>query len=200
MRLMRSTFGHRYMITDGWGRDLLPPDNVPGNQAGAQGGAAEQADAAQEVQLPEYRGWSQGAPSHGSGGRPGTTGPRGGCLGARPKTRGVTSSRGAPPTQGGVNQGGGQEDLVRGPVTHQCRRPASGQYIPKFQGGRGQDSGWYRHRRRDLPPTHHLHLDGAAGAGSDRAGGVEVSKGQSGCSLRAGRLPLTQGECRARYS
>jgi hypothetical protein len=59
MRLMRSVFGHRYMITDRWGRDLLPPDNAPDNQAGAQGGAAEQADAAQEVQLPEYRGWSQ---------------------------------------------------------------------------------------------------------------------------------------------
>jgi hypothetical protein len=60
MRLMRSVFGHRYMITGGWGRDLLPPDNAPDSQAGAQGGAAEQADAAQEVQLPEYRGWSQG--------------------------------------------------------------------------------------------------------------------------------------------
>jgi hypothetical protein len=48
MRLMRSVLGHRYMITDGWGRDLLPPDNAPGSRAGAQGGAAEQADAAQE--------------------------------------------------------------------------------------------------------------------------------------------------------
>ncbi len=60
MRLMKSVFGHRYMITDGWGRDLLPPDNAPDNQTGAQGGAAEETDAAQEVQLPEYRGWSQG--------------------------------------------------------------------------------------------------------------------------------------------
>ncbi len=92
MRLMRSAFGHRYMITDGWGRDLLPLDNVPGNQAGAQGGATKQADAAQEVQLPEYRGWSQGVSSHESGGRPGVAGPQGGCLGARPKTRGVTPS------------------------------------------------------------------------------------------------------------
>ncbi len=58
MRLMRSVFGHRYMISDGWGRDLLPPDNAPDSQAGAQGGAAAQADAAQKVKLPEYRGWS----------------------------------------------------------------------------------------------------------------------------------------------
>ncbi len=55
MRLMRSVFGHRYMITDGWGRDLLPPDNARDNQAGAQGGV-EPADAAQEVQLREYQG------------------------------------------------------------------------------------------------------------------------------------------------
>jgi hypothetical protein len=108
MRLMRSVFGHRYMITDGWGRDLLPPDNAPDNQAGAQGGAAEQADAAQDVRLPEYRGWSQGTRNPGNGGGPGTTGPRGGCLGARPKTRGVTSSRGAPLTHPERGKSGGR--------------------------------------------------------------------------------------------
>jgi hypothetical protein len=37
MRLMRSVFGQRYMITDGWGRDLFPPDNATGSQAGTQG-------------------------------------------------------------------------------------------------------------------------------------------------------------------
>ncbi len=107
MRLMKSVFGHRYMITDRWGRDLLPPDNAPGSQAGAQGGAAEQADTAQEVQLPEYRGWSQGTWSPGNIGGSSTTGPRGGCLGARPKTRGMASSQGAPPTRGGAARGGG---------------------------------------------------------------------------------------------
>jgi hypothetical protein len=60
MRLMKSVFGHRYMITDGWGRDLLPPDNAPGSQAGAQGGAAEQEGAAHPTagvqgMEPEYR-------------------------------------------------------------------------------------------------------------------------------------------------
>jgi hypothetical protein len=49
MRLMRSVFGHRYMITDGWGRDLFPPDNARDGQASAQGGGAEPAEAAQEV-------------------------------------------------------------------------------------------------------------------------------------------------------
>jgi hypothetical protein len=107
MRLMKSVFGHRYMITDGWGRDLLPQDNAPDSQAGAQGGAAEQADAAQEVQLPEYRGWSQGTWNSGSAGGSSTTNQRGGYLGARPKTRGTTPSQGAPPTRGGLARGGG---------------------------------------------------------------------------------------------
>jgi hypothetical protein len=107
MRLMRSVFGHRYMITDGWGRDLLPPDNAPDSQAGAQGGAAEQADAAQEVQLPEYRGWSQGTWNSGSADGSSTTNQRGGYLGARPKTRGTALSQGAPPPRGGPARGGG---------------------------------------------------------------------------------------------
>jgi hypothetical protein len=114
MRLMRSVFGHRYMITDGWGRGLLPPDNAPDSQAGAQGGATEQADAAQEVKLPEYRGWSQGTWSSGSVGGTNATGPRGGCLGARPKTRGAAPGQGGPPTPGGAAQGGGLRGPSRG--------------------------------------------------------------------------------------
>ena len=85
MRLMRSVFGHRYMITDGWGRDLLPPDNAPNSQAGAQEGAAEQANAAQEVQLPEYRGWSQGTWNSGSADGSSTTNQRGGMPWGTPQ-------------------------------------------------------------------------------------------------------------------
>jgi hypothetical protein len=111
MRLMRSVFGHRYMITDGWGRDLLPPDNAPGNQVSAQGGAAEQANAAQEVRLPEYLGWSQG---------PCAASLRGGCLGARPKSRGATVSRGASSAQRKAGQGSGS----RGPSRESRDPPA----------------------------------------------------------------------------
>jgi len=32
MRLMKSVFGYRYMITDGWGRDFFPPDNSRGGR------------------------------------------------------------------------------------------------------------------------------------------------------------------------
>ena len=106
MRLMRSVFGHRYMISDGWGRDLLPPDNAPDSQADAQGGTAEQADAAQEVQLPEYKGWSQGTRNPGNGSGSGAPAPRGGCLGARLKIRGAAPSQVTPPTWGRVAQGG----------------------------------------------------------------------------------------------
>ncbi len=49
MRLMKSVFGYRYMITDRWGRDLFSPDNSRGGQADAQGDKVEAADEAQEV-------------------------------------------------------------------------------------------------------------------------------------------------------
>ncbi len=131
MRLMRSVFGHQYMITDGWGRDLLPPDNAPGNQAGAQGDAAEQADATQEVQLPEYRGWSQGTWDPGNTGSSGATGQRGGCLGARPKTRRMTPSEERPPPEEGQREGAGRGDLAGRFVTHQHRRSASELRAPR---------------------------------------------------------------------
>jgi hypothetical protein len=121
------------------------------------------------------------------------------AWGRAPKLAGRPPAEGLLPPGEGETRGAGQEDLVRGPATHQHCRPASGQLSPRFQEGRGR-SGWYHHRRGDLPPAHHPHLDEAAGAGSDRAGEVEVSKGQLGCSLRAGFLPLTQGECWARCS
>jgi hypothetical protein len=145
MRLMRSVFGHRYMITDGWGRDLLPPDNAPGNQAGAQGGAAEPADAAQEVRLPEYRGWSQSTGNPRSGGGSGTAAPRGGCLGARPKTRGVAPSQGTPPTQGRAAQGGGS----RGP-SKESRDPPASQV--RFGAAHPQVSRGARSRFKMVPP------------------------------------------------
>jgi hypothetical protein len=141
MRLMRSVFGHRYMITDGWGKDLLPPDNAPGNQASAQGGAAKQADAAQEVRLPEYRGWSQGTRNHENGSGPGAASLRGGCLGARPKSRGATVSREASSTQRKTSQGSGSRGPSResrDPPTPQVRFGAA---HPQVSRGRGQDSG-----------------------------------------------------------
>jgi hypothetical protein len=144
MRLMRSVFGHRYMITDGWGRDLLPPDNARDNQAGAQGGV-EPADAAQEVQLQEYRGWSQGTWSHENSGRQDAANPGGGCLGARPRSHGATTTQGAPATQRKTSQRGGS----RGPSKEFRDLP-----VPPVQVGasRSQASGGARPRPRRIPP------------------------------------------------
>ncbi|MFN9899284.1 MAG: hypothetical protein ACK55Z_10935, partial [bacterium] len=75
MRLMKSVFGYRYMITGGWGRDLFPPDDSGGGPAGAQGGSVETVEGAQEVRLEEYQGWSQGTWSPGNVGGSGATGP-----------------------------------------------------------------------------------------------------------------------------
>jgi hypothetical protein len=62
MRLIKSAFGHRFMITDGWGRSLLPPEAPVGDQEGA----ASDPEEAQKVQLQEYQGWSQSTWSRGS--------------------------------------------------------------------------------------------------------------------------------------
>jgi hypothetical protein len=145
MRLMRSVFGHRYMITDGWGRDLLPPDNAPGNQAGAQGGAAEPVDSAEEVRLPEYRGWSQSTWNPGNGSGSGAAAPRGGCLGARPKTRGVAQNRGAPLTRGGAAQGG----RPKGP-SKESRDPSASQV--RFGAAHPQASRGAQSRFKMVPP------------------------------------------------
>ncbi len=56
MRLMKSAFGHRFMITDGWGRSLLPLEASSGEQGGVAGGEASNPE---EVRLEEYRGWSR---------------------------------------------------------------------------------------------------------------------------------------------
>jgi hypothetical protein len=85
MRLMKSVFGYRYMITDRWGRDLFPPDNAQSGQADVQGDKVEAADEAQEVRLEEYRGWSQGTWSRGSSGMQEAANSGGRCLGARPQ-------------------------------------------------------------------------------------------------------------------
>ena len=198
MRLMRSVFCHRYMITDRWGRDLLPPDNAPDNQAGAQGGAAEQADAAQEVQLPEYRGWSQGTWNPGNVGGPGATGPRGGCLGARPKTRGVALNRGVPPTRGRAAQGDGPRGPskeARDPPASQVRFGAAQPQVPR--GAQSRFKTVPPPKRRPSPsPSPAPGRDGDTGAGSDRAEEVEGSEEPPGGSLRAGHRPRVQGECR----
>jgi hypothetical protein len=145
MRLMRSVFGHRYMITDGWGRDLFPPDNTRDGQAGAKGGEAEPADATQEAQLEEYGGWSQGTWSRGSSGMQEAANPGGGCLGARPKDRGRNTTQGAPVPQRKASQGGGS----RGPGGA-CRDPL----VPPAPFGMpyAQVRWGARLRPREIPP------------------------------------------------
>ncbi len=104
MRLMKSVFGYRFMITDGWGRDLFSPDNPQGGLAGAQGGSVETAEGAQEVRLEEYRGWSQGTWSRENGSMQDTPSPRGGGRGARPRSQGGTAAWRVPTTRRGASQ------------------------------------------------------------------------------------------------
>jgi hypothetical protein len=106
IRLMRSAFGYRFMITDGWGRDLFPPEDPQGEPGGAAGGGAEAPEETEGVRLEEYRGWSQGTWSReavdargapGDGNRSACDEGRGGTA-----TRGVSASRGRPNLRGGL--------------------------------------------------------------------------------------------------
>jgi hypothetical protein len=179
MRLMKSVFGHRYMITDGWGRDLLPPDNAPGNQEDAQGGAAEQVEAAQEVQLPEYKGWSQGTGNPGNGSGSSATAPGGGCLGARPKTRGVAPSQVTPPTGGRATQGGRPRRPSREP-----REPPTSQV--RFGAAHPQASRRARSGLRMVPPPRRRPAPSPPPAPGRRSwnwlGPVRGGQGQRGAS------------------
>ncbi len=146
MRLMRSVFGYRYMITDGWGRDLFPPDNSRDSQANAEEGKVEAAGEAQEVRLEEYRGWSQGTWSRENGGMQDAASLRGRCLGARPKDRGRATARGAPATrQEGNREGGPREPdgACRDPLV-----PPAPFGMPHFQGKWKMLPG----SKREIPP------------------------------------------------
>ncbi len=145
MRLMRSVFGQRYMITDGWGRDLFRPDNAPGGPVDAQEGGAEPADAAQEVRLPEYQEWSQGTRSREEGGKQEFTNSGGRCLGARPKNRGGTANQGAPIARRKASLRGG----ARGPSGGHRDPPVP----PAPFGMPHSQVGWgARPRPRTIPP------------------------------------------------
>ncbi len=201
MRLMRSVFGHRYMITDGWGRDLLPPDNAPGSQAGAQGSAEEQADAAQEVQLPEYRGWSQGTWNSGSAGGPSTTSQRGGCLGARPKTRGMTPSRGAPSTRGRPVRGGGPGTPGKGARDRPAPQVRPGAVRSQVsRGARSRFRVVSPPRRRPSPNPPPVPRQGPWDWVRSVRGGVEDSETPAGGSLRVGHRPRVRGDHQAHCS
>jgi hypothetical protein len=141
MRLMKSVFGHRYMITDGWGRDLLPPDNAPDGQAGARGGEDEQEEAAQEVQLPEYRGWSQGAGRPGNGNGSSIAAQRGGCLGARPKTREQPLANWSLPHGGEHHKGADRKSPTRNPANLRGLKPGLGLHVLRPRGGRKKKVG-----------------------------------------------------------
>jgi hypothetical protein len=173
MRLMKSVFGHWYMITDGWGRDLLPPDNAPDGQAGARGGEDEQEEAAQEVQLPEYRGWSQSAGRPGDGDGSSIAAQRGGCLGARPKARGAAPSQLVPSARGRASQGAGRKSPTRNPANLRGLKPDLGLHVLRPQGGRGRDSGWYHLQEGDLLRAHRLLKGGDPGTGLGQFGGVK---------------------------
>ncbi len=98
MRLMKSAFGYRFMITDGWGRDLFPPEDPQSEPGGAAGGDAEAPEEATGVRLEEYRGWSRGTWSPEAADA--RVAPGDGNQGARNRGRGGTAARRASTSRG----------------------------------------------------------------------------------------------------
>jgi hypothetical protein len=105
MRLMRSAFGYRFIITDGWGRDLFPSEDPQGEPGGAAGVEAEAPEETEGVRLEEYRGWRRGTWSREAADARGAPGDenRSACNGGRggAATRGASASRGRPNLRGG---------------------------------------------------------------------------------------------------
>jgi hypothetical protein len=144
MRLMKSAFGHRFMITDGWGRSLFPPEDPQGEQRNAAEGEAEDPGEAQEVQLEEYWGWSQGTwacdargtrEASTSGNRGTRTGSRGGAAARRLSHPGEGSVLGNRPRGGRWTPAG--PGSAPCPVRDAVLRPAGQE--PKASAGQGRD-------------------------------------------------------------
>jgi hypothetical protein len=107
MRLMKSAFGHRFMINDRWGRSLLLSEAPMGEQEGAAGDEASGLEEAQEVQLEEYQGWSQGMRTPDGKGEQGVLMPRG--RGSRTGGLGRTAGRRPSPPRERTSSAQGQK-------------------------------------------------------------------------------------------
>jgi hypothetical protein len=185
------------MITDGLGRDLFPPDNTQDGQAGAQEGGAEPADAAQEVRLEEYRGWSQGTRSRENGGVQERLRTReADAWGRAPKTVGGPLPRGLPSPRGKQAKEAGQGDLAEHVGTRWYPRPRSGCHTLRSGGEHGRGPGRYHPRRKGRPPTPRPRLVEAAGTEVGRVGEGEARAERSEHSRRAGSPFPTQEGCR----
>ncbi len=195
MRLMRSAFGYRFMITDGWGRDLFPPEDPQGEPGGAAGGDAEAPEETEGVRLEEYQGWSRGTWSREAADAretPGDGNP-GACNGGRggTATRGASAFRGRPNLRGGSRGG-------YGPLRDPGVPPAP------FGMPHSQVKWWMLLRpKREIPPpppeegrppTLHPCNCSRAGVGGAGVGEVEVEPPDP--HSREDSPLLTLGECR----
>jgi hypothetical protein len=99
MRLMKSSFGHQYMVMGGWGTALYPRDESMSYRGDPSGSRLTHAEMAQKVWLERcFRGRSQ--PGAKSGGRAPIKGPSPVREGAAPDYGLVGSRR--PPPLGGI--------------------------------------------------------------------------------------------------
>ncbi len=153
MRLMKSTFGHQFMIMGGWGTAFYPRNESMRYQGDPSGERLGSAEEARKIQLQEYQGWSHSTWSRGSEGARGAQacGSRGRGGGGRGR---VAIRRPSPPRErtifaGGQRgargcQGRGGCPTQRGPPHNppppQCPGPpfCGGQWLSRVTAARSQ--------------------------------------------------------------
>jgi hypothetical protein len=199
MRLMRSVFGHRYMITDHMtdGEETFSRQTTLGTARQAR----KEAELSQLMQPRrfDWKSTEDGARAHGAVRtavckRLQTR--EADAWGRAPKTTGGPLARGLPSPRGKQAREAGQWDLAERVWTRRYPRPRSGCHTLRSSGEHGRGPERYHPRRKGRPPTSHPRLVEAAGTEVGRVGEGEAMAERSGHSRRAGSPFPTQEGCR----
>jgi hypothetical protein len=108
-RLMKSSFGHRFMIMGEWGTGFYPRDASMRYRGDATGGQAGNSGGAQKAQLQEYCGRSRGAGDRGRAESEGSPPPK--------QVDPCSRARGARGHQRGQGRHSVQGELPRDPLS-----------------------------------------------------------------------------------
>ena len=128
-------------------------------------------------------GWSQGAGRPGNGDGSSIAAQRGGCLGARPKTRGQSPANWSLPHGGERHKRADRRSPTRDPASPQGLKSGSGRRTPRPRGGHGRGSGWCHPQEDDPLRAPHPLKDGGPGTGLGQFEGARTADGRRKTAL-----------------